>query len=433
MFLELSRPGPRDRDVGRQSPCSASPVEASDEGNEREHEQPQADRRRLKRVPGHERAAARRCADVEFVLVSSSFVRADSQSTMREMVSSGRPLARRRRVAATVLALSCDGGPGGPRSVASQEALPLPEPDPQATAPVAFPTAPTPAIAGAPAAPIQLADTEPCPRGSLLVPGGRFSAKQYATLQMSAAWAPDDPESRLVLADHVADFCLDRTEFTVDRCRLAGGCKTKYPAPAEPSRDAFPIEVGDVKAASLCASEGGRLPTYEEWMWAYWGGEENRKYPWGREKPSPARLNVCDISCSFPPLNGDAPDCETVATCKGLDRSFGDDGWQYSAPVGTYPRGAARWGQLDMEGNVDEVVAATPTLRYFFSMQISGWQLKRDWPPIQAFHWHCGSTYQSGPRELRSPVCGGPWSDDGSRSKTGFRCAFTPHRPSLAP
>ena len=52
------------------------------------------------------------------------------------------------------------------------------------------------------------------------------------------------------------------------------------------------------------------------------------------------RLNFCDVNCEF-----DASAAEY------------DDGYRYTAPVGTYPDGASWCGALDMAGNVWEWVA----------------------------------------------------------------------------
>src|SRR5690606_12156009 len=78
-----------------------------------------------------------------------------------------------------------------------------------------------------------------------------------------------------------------------------------------------------------CHGNGKRLPTVEEWMWAYWGGTEHRRYPWGSSK-APLR--------------------------KAYERRKQNS----DQPVGTLPEGAGRWGHLDLATNRDEIVAMKP-------------------------------------------------------------------------
>lgn len=94
-----------------------------------------------------------------------------------------------------------------------------------------------------------------------------------------------------------------------------------------------------VAYADWLARETGlpiRLPSEAEWEKAA-RGTDGRLWPWGIQPPDGARLNFCDINCE-----SDWKDASV------------DDGYPYTAPVGSYPAGASPYGALDMAGNVWE-------------------------------------------------------------------------------
>jgi formylglycine-generating enzyme required for sulfatase activity/tRNA A-37 threonylcarbamoyl transferase component Bud32 len=97
------------------------------------------------------------------------------------------------------------------------------------------------------------------------------------------------------------------------------------------------IEVSWYGAAVYCEWTGGRLPTEAEWEYAA-RGPEGFVYPWG-DSWQPGLANC------------DEDDCE--------------DGFEYTAPVGSFPEGASWVGALDMAGNVWEWVADWYDAEYY--------------------------------------------------------------------
>jgi formylglycine-generating enzyme required for sulfatase activity len=237
---------------------------------------------------------------------------------------------------------------------------------PSTSAPAVSPPAPHAAAAGSALA---TAPAAACPAGMLRIPGGSFFMGSDDGLAL------EKPAHQVTLAP----FCIDEYEVTVERykaCSDAGRCKraptaNEWAGIADKERKAFdplcnirdpdgrakhPINCVDWDMATkFCQEQGGgggggggaRLPTEAEWEFAA-RGPDGRPYPWGDDDPMAGHLNAC------------GKECVAWGKKNGIDEKAMyevDDGFANTAPVGSFPKGASRYGVKDVVGNVWEWVA----------------------------------------------------------------------------
>jgi formylglycine-generating enzyme required for sulfatase activity len=170
-------------------------------------------------------------------------------------------------------------------------------------------------------------------------------------------------------ATSVNAFYIDRLEVTAgayESCVKSGACaaldKGDAFAPAhtvictygKPGFENHPINCVDFNEASkYCGWVGKRLPSEPEWELAA-RGTTGRAFPWGDAYPEPRHVNACDGSLQTAAQTKLSP--PESYNSMWAD-SGGDDGWPFTAPVGTFPDGASPFGVLDMSGNVEEWVS----------------------------------------------------------------------------
>jgi formylglycine-generating enzyme required for sulfatase activity len=201
----------------------------------------------------------------------------------------------------------------------------------------------------------------PCPADMIAIPGGSFFMGNDDALPL------EKPAHQVVLAP----YCIDRFEVSVDKykaCSDAGRCKRAGTTNDWPSieakdhkvfdplcnvRDAearakHPINCVDWEMSDkYCREQAKRLPTEAEWEFAA-RGPDGRKYPWGDDDPSAGLMNAC------------GKECVAWGTKNGVDEKAmydADDGFPTTSPVGSFPKGASRYGVEDVVGNVWEWVA----------------------------------------------------------------------------
>jgi formylglycine-generating enzyme len=126
----------------------------------------------------------------------------------------------------------------------------------------------------------------------------------------------------------------DAALSNISYCK-GGGCPpdpyaTWTSAPGANERMPMNLVTG-MDAYAFCIWDGGFIPSEAELKYAQAGGAEQREYPWGASDPDLPANAI--LHCNYP-----------------------GDGGCGIAPVGTASAGAGLWGQVDLVGNVFQIV-----------------------------------------------------------------------------
>jgi formylglycine-generating enzyme required for sulfatase activity len=154
-------------------------------------------------------------------------------------------------------------------------------------------------------------------------------------------------------------------------------------------------------AFMFCAWDGGFLPTDTQWNYAASGGADQRIYPWGNTAPAyDATLAI--YNCLY---NGTGGSCSNSSI----------------APVGSAPGGNAKWGHVDMAGNVEEWVLDSTSSGTFPSPCVDCALLS----PGSGIKGLRGGAFNSQASSLQTSVANAG-SPSYPGSTYGVRCARTP-------
>jgi formylglycine-generating enzyme required for sulfatase activity len=191
----------------------------------------------------------------------------------------------------------------------------------------------------------------------IYIPPGEFTMG----LPWESGGAEDESPQHKVMLD---GYWISKYEITFDQydqfCRETGRSQPDDYGRGRKKRPVIGICWEDCQA--FCQWLSGktglhfRLPTEAEWEKAA-RGTDARKYPWGNDDPGGNHANFADAKFleKYLELNPPKKKKEREQQTGWINPSI-DDGYAFTAPVGSFPGGASPYGVMDMAGNVWEWV-----------------------------------------------------------------------------